>query len=188
MADAGQLDPNQVRNPLDGSAAGWLEALDRAGPVETEGAPTWFPVEQPVEARQGLRHARLEPADHLSVFARIDFDHPAIGVQELSLDHSAAAFRAEVAAARTFGFEAEVLALREAGFARGGSLDNAVVFGADGGVLNPGGLRFADEPVRHKVLDLMGDLALLGGRLRARVTVDRPGHALTHALMRAAVA
>ena len=122
------------------------------------------------------------------MFARIDFDHPAIGVQELSLDHSAAAFRAEVAAARTFGFEAEVLALREAGFARGGSLDNAVVFGADGGVLNPGGLRFADEPVRHKVLDLMGDLALLGGRLRARVTVDRPGHALTHALMRAAVA
>lgn len=171
---------------LDGSAQGWLEAFDRAGIVTTSSQPTVFRVLAPVMASDGARWARLEPADRLDVHAEVCFDHPAVGHHQVRYDGSAAAFRRDIAAARTFGFARDVEALRAAGLARGGSLDNAVVFGLDG-PLNPEGLRFADEPARHKVLDLCGDLALLGARLQGRLTTHRPGHALTHALLRAAI-
>jgi len=171
---------------LDGSAQGWLEALDRAGLVDGAGRPDQFRVSAPVLVRDGDRWARLEPHDGLDLHAEVCFDHPAVGHHRVHFDGTAAAFRRDIAPARTFGFAPDVAALRAAGLARGGSLDNAVVFGDDG-PLNPSGLRFPDEPARHKMLDLCGDLALLGARLRGRLTTTRPGHALTHALLRAAV-
>jgi UDP-3-O-[3-hydroxymyristoyl] N-acetylglucosamine deacetylase len=172
---------------LDGSAQGWLAALDRAGRVEQPGRPTRFRVRAPVTVRDGERWARLEPHDGLELQAEVCFDHPAVGQQQVAFDGTADAFRRDIAPARTFGFETDIAALQAAGLARGGSLDNAVVFGEDG-PLNPGGLRFSDEPARHKLLDLCGDLALLGGRLCGRLTTSRPGHALTHGLLRAAIA
>ena len=170
---------------LDGSAGPWVAALDRAGIVETAGSPDWIRVTAPVRVTDGGRSARLAPGSGCALDLSIAFAHPGIGDQRLRGDVDRNFYRAHLAEARTFGFFAEVEAMRAAGLARGGSLDNAVVFD-DSGVKNPGGLRWSDEPVRHKALDLIGDLALLGARFEGEVSTTRPGHRLTHELLRRA--
>lgn len=168
---------------LDGSALPWVMGLLSVG-LAGQGIlrdPLVLQTPLTVSLPEG-RRAILRPAPSLSLCVAIDFPHPAIGRQSRSIDLGRpGAFATELSWARTFGFAAEVEALRAGGLIAGGSLDNALVFGAEG-PLNPEGLRASDEPVRHKLLDLVGDLALLGRPLQAHVEVERPGHTLTAAL------
>ena len=171
---------------LDGSSAPWVQAIRRAGRDAGRAPRRVLTPTRVIEVRRGAAWARLEPAPWLELAVTVEYAHAAIGAQELCIRPTPDRFDAEPAWARTFGFLEDVERLRAAGRARGGSLENAVVFGPDG-PLNAGGLRAPDEVVRHKTLDLVGDLALFGGPLRARIRVHRPGHALTHALVRAAL-
>jgi UDP-3-O-[3-hydroxymyristoyl] N-acetylglucosamine deacetylase len=140
-------------------------------------------VRRPLEYADGRRAIRIEPCRRFRISYAVDFDHPGIGRQELRIpEMTPRYFEAEIARARTFGFLHEVEALWSAGKARGGSPENTVLLDA-AGVVNPGGLRWPDEFVRHKVLDLLGDLALLGHPIRGHVEVERGGHALHRALM-----
>lgn len=169
---------------LDGSAKGWWEQIDQVGVAPQEAPTQPLRLTQAVEVRQGESWARATPAEALQLCATVAFEHPAIGRQSIALELSDAGFGAEIAWARTFGFLEQVEQLRAAGLARGGSLENAIVFGPQA-PLNPEGLRAPDEVVRHKMLDLIGDLALLDRPLLARVEAFRPGHALTRALVQA---
>lgn len=172
---------------MDGSAASFVHLLRTAGVVEQLATQPVLRVKRPVEVRDGLRWVRVEPARQLALDVRIDYDHPAIGAQRLEIERlEPDVFESEIARARTFGFLADVEAMRASGFARGGSLDNAVVLD-EKGVMNAGGLRIPDEFVRHKALDLIGDLALLGFPLQGRVVVERGGHALHHRFVQALI-
>jgi UDP-3-O-[3-hydroxymyristoyl] N-acetylglucosamine deacetylase len=170
---------------LDGSAAPFVELLLRAGVREQAAPRRVLCLRRAVEVREGERWIRAEPAARFAVTCAIQFAHPAVGRQELSIEgEDPERFADELAPARTFGFLTEAPDLALASLARGASLASAVLLDARG-VLNPEGLRFRDELVRHKVLDLYGDLALLGCRLRAHVRVERGGHRLHHALVAA---
>ena len=169
---------------LDGSAEPWLFLLECAGILPLETARTEIEVLRPVRVEDGEAFAELRPgiADCLELSIAIDFAAPAIGRQSLTLAMRGDAFR-DVARARTFAQAHEVAGLRQAGLAKGGTLDNAVV--VDGAtVLNPSGLRMTDEFVRHKLLDAVGDLALAGW-LRGRFIGNRSGHALNNRVLRA---
>ena len=170
---------------LDGSSAPWVAEIRSVGRTEGSAPRRVVAPRSAVEVCRGPAWARLEPAPALELDVSISFAHPHIGDQRLAIRPTPDRFEAELSWARTFGFLADVERMREAGRARGGSLTNAVVFGPDG-PLNPEGLRSADEPVRHKTVDMMGDLALIGASLQARVRAHRPGHALTRALVAAA--
>jgi len=139
-------------------------------------------VREKVSAVTGNRSITIEPADSYEIDCTIDFPHPFIGVQHRSLTLDNGSFARDIASARTFGFIEEVEALRKANLIRGGSLDNAIVL-TKHGMLNETGLRFADEFVRHKILDIVGDLALLGMTILGRVRAERSGHLLHAALM-----
>jgi UDP-3-O-[3-hydroxymyristoyl] N-acetylglucosamine deacetylase len=144
-------------------------------------------VVKPFEIRDGDRWIRIEPADALRISYAIDFDHACIGRQSLEIPYlDETVFERDLAAARTFGFADEVEELRNAGLARGGSLCNTIVLD-ETRVLNSGGLRWPDEFVRHKITDLLGDLALLGASLDAHIRVEKGGHKLHHQLVRALV-
>lgn len=172
---------------LDGSARPWVDLLEQAGRQAQDAPRRVLVVTEVVELRQGSRWARLSPAPRLELWARIDFAHPDVGEQELGLPMENGEFVHELCWARTFGFVSEVEQMRAMGLAQGGGLHNAIVYGADG-PLNPEGLRARDELVRHKLLDMMGDLALLGHAVHARLEAERPGHALTVALIQALMA
>lgn len=168
---------------LDGSAMPFVAGLLARG-LQAQAAPVRaIRVLKPVEVRDGEAMARLDPAEMLEIDFSIAFPEPAIGRQTRRLNMANGAFVRELSDSRTFCLQADVDRMREGGLARGGSLDNAVVFD-HGRVLTPGGLRHRDEPVRHKMLDAMGDLALAGGPLLARYTGVKAGHALTNRLLR----
>ena len=170
---------------FDGSALPYVALLREAGLREQPAARRVLALARAVEVRDGERSVRAEPAERLCLDYAIDYAHPAIGRQALSFEPgSAERFARELAPARTFGFLSELPELRAAGLARGGSLERAIVLDGER-VLNPEGLRFPDELVRHKLVDLCGDLALLGCGLRARVRAVRAGHALHRALVAA---
>lgn len=167
---------------LDGSAAGWMQALGQAGlRAQGRARAVWRPAEV-IEVREGESAARVEPAEALELDLTIDFPHPLIGTQRWVGRPDAVVFARELAPARTFGFLRDAEALRAAGMALGASLENTVVYDTTS-VLNPEGLRWPDEAVRHKALDTVGDLALLGVPIAARITAHRPGHALHRALL-----
>ena len=170
---------------LDGSSASFLFLIDCAGIVEQNEFVSGIEVLRPVRVEQGEAFAELRPfAFGFDMSLSIAFDAAAIGRQALTLRLTPDSFRAELARARTFTLASEVAQMRAAGLALGGSLDNAVV--VDGAkVLNPGGLRMADEFVRHKLLDAVGDLALAGSPLVGRFVGHRTGHALNNRLLRA---
>ena len=164
---------------MDGSAAPFVEGIVNAGVVE-QGAPSrTIRITRSIRVEDGDKWVELRPAAsaQTSICYEIDFAHPTVGRQQFRFVFTRENFVRQLSPARTFGFVHEVEALRQAGLARGGSLDNAIVVG-DEGVLNPGGLRFADEFVRHKVLDLIGDFALAGLSVHADITAIRSGHAL----------
>ena len=160
---------------LDGSARGWCEAIREAGIEDLGALRNFYVVTAPFHHANGAKRMDVEPCDGLQVAYRIDYQHPALGRQELRLTLRPQSFLAEVSDARTFCFENEVEALRQAGLIKGGSLDCALVVG-ERGVLNPP-VRFDDEFVRHKALDFLGDLALSGRRIRGAFSLDRAGHA-----------
>ncbi len=173
---------------MDGSASAFVDALDQAG-LTTRALPRRFiEVIKPVLVSKHGSLGELRPYQHgFRVEAEIDFDHPLIGKQALSLDIGPKTFRNEIARARTFGFMKDVSQLWSAGYALGASIDNTLVVSEDR-VLNPDGLRYSDEFVRHKVLDAVGDLALAGLPLLAAYRTVRGGHKLNHAVLCALMA
>lgn len=169
---------------LDGSAREFVHAIDAAGRREQAAPRRYVEVLAPIEVWDGNKYAALLPADRFSVDFEIDFANPVIGRQRVVYPITEAVFRAEVATARTFGFLHEVEQLRAAGLVRGGSTDNALVIDGDR-LLNPEGLRFSDEFARHKAMDAVGDLYVLGSPLLAAYEGRYAGHALNNRLVRA---
>ncbi len=169
---------------LDGSAVPFVEGFLAAG-IEAQDAPVMaIRVLRVVEVCDGDAVARLEPAELLEIDFQIDFAEAAIGRQTKRLNLANGAFVRELSDSRTFCRQIDVDAMRANGLALGGTLENAVVFQGDQ-VLSPGGLRHADEPVRHKMLDALGDLYLAGAPILGRYTGIRAGHAMTNRLLRA---
>lgn len=171
---------------LDGSALPWVSLLDEAGRVELEVERAWLKVASPVILNEEGRTlvAEPDPREGLRVGCVVDFPHPAIGRQEWAGVVDEEVYRRDIAPARTFVLERDIAAAQAAGLAKGGSLHNAVVFADDGTVKNPEGLRFADEPVRHKVLDAVGDLFLAGRPVWGKFSLTAPGHTANNRLLR----
>lgn len=168
---------------MDGSSASFVFLLRSAGIFDQPAPRARLRVQRPLEIRDGERSIRIEPARELRISYAIDYLHPAIGRQTLTnIAVNGESFEREICRARTFGFLHEVQTLWKLGLARGGNLDNTVVLDEER-VLNRDGVRFPDEFVRHKVLDLIGDLALLGMPLEGHVHVERGGHALHQRLL-----
>ena len=173
---------------MDGSARPFVEAIDGGGIVTQSSPRTVLKVIDTVEAHDpGTgRWSRISPYDGFVIDCEIAFDHPLLRQQRIRFEGEPRRFATEIAPARTFGMLADVEEMRAAGLALGGGLDNSVVFSATD-VINPGGLRFSDECVRHKVLDMIGDLALLGAPVLGRFSASRSGHAFNLALVRQAL-
>ena len=171
---------------MDGSAGPFVYLLQSAGIEEQRAPKRFFRIRRPVEVRDGDKWARFEPYDGFRVSFSIVFDHPVFErtSQSLTIDFAETSYTKEVARARTFGFVQDVEAMRDAGLALGGSLDNAVVLD-EYRVLNTDGLRYADEFVKHKVLDAIGDLYLVGHPLIGAFSAHKSGHALNNQLLRA---
>jgi UDP-3-O-[3-hydroxymyristoyl] N-acetylglucosamine deacetylase len=169
---------------LDGSAEPFVQLIRQAGIHELRPARRFLLVRKAVTVAEGDKLARLAPArGKFSIHYTIDFRHPLISDQSFKLELNERSFQKEIARARTFGFKKDVERLHRAGLARGGSLENAVVVD-DFNILNPEGLRFPDEFVRHKILDALGDLSLLGMPIIGHHTAIKSGHALNHQLVR----
>jgi UDP-3-O-[3-hydroxymyristoyl] N-acetylglucosamine deacetylase len=162
---------------MDGSSAPFVRLIQSAGVVTQHRRQSFLKITRPMEIVDGSRRIRIEPSSTPRITYTIQYDHPLIRTQTYAYEHSTHAFAAEIAEARTFGFLQEVEALWARGLGRGGNLDNTVVLSQDG-ILNESGLRFADEFVRHKVLDLIGDFSLLGLPFIGHLIADRSGHAL----------
>ncbi|WP_374516016.1 UDP-3-O-acyl-N-acetylglucosamine deacetylase [Brevundimonas sp.] len=172
---------------LDGSALQFVQLLDRAGFRRQEAPVRYIEILEPIRVEEGDKSAVLLPCDRYEMRFEIDFPTPVIGNQVVDFVVDEDTFRNEIMAARTFGFAHEVEALRKAGLARGGSLENAVVIDGDQ-ILNPGGLRMEREFVRHKALDAIGDLYVLGAPLLGRYEGVKAGHAINNLLVRALLA
>lgn len=167
---------------LDGSSGPFLYLVRSAGIRILEAPKSFVVIRRPVVLRDGDREVALSPCDRLRIDCAIDFHHPLVPGQALSIDFSSNSFTRELARARTFGFLKDVEAMKSAGLARGGSLENAIVVD-EFSILNPEGLRYPDEFVRHKMLDALGDLALFGHPVIGHLRVTKSGHALHHRLV-----
>jgi UDP-3-O-[3-hydroxymyristoyl] N-acetylglucosamine deacetylase len=174
---------------MDGSASPYVLLIQQAGIEEQAAAKKFLRVTRRVEVKDGDKWARLEPYEGYRLSFSIDFRHPVIErtTQAVTVDFAETSYLKEIARARTFGFMHEVEELRDNGLALGGGLDNAVVLD-EYRVLNSEGLRFADEFIRHKLLDAIGDLYLMGKPLLGAFTAHKSGHALNNRLVRAALA
>jgi UDP-3-O-[3-hydroxymyristoyl] N-acetylglucosamine deacetylase len=174
---------------MDGSAGPFVFLIQSAGIQEQSSPKRFMRIRRTVEIEDGDKWARFEPWDGFKVSFTIDFDHPTFrnSTQLASIDFSTTSFVKEVSRARTFGFMRDLEALRKAGLARGGGMDNAIVMDSFR-VLNDDGLRYEDEFVKHKVLDAIGDLYLLGHPLIGAFSAYKSGHALNNRLLRALTA
>jgi len=174
---------------MDGSAGPFVFLLQSAGIVEQQAPKRYLRVKAPVEIRDGDKWARFDPFPGFKLDFTIDFPHPVFGTENrhVVVDFAEHSYVKEVARARTFGFMQDVEAMRSAGLALGGSLQNAIVLD-ETRVLNTEGLRYDNEFVKHKVLDAIGDLYLLGRPLIGQYTAFKPGHALNNMLARALLA
>lgn len=167
---------------LDGSSENFLELIERAGIVEQNAPRRFLKILKKVELEQEDRKMSVEPSDKFEIDCTIDFPHPFIKKQNFRFEMKNGSFGREIASARTFGFTAEIEMLRKANLALGGSLDNAIVLTPDG-MLNENPLRFADEFVRHKILDIIGDFALLGMPILGKITAEKSGHSVHASMM-----
>jgi len=167
---------------LDGSCTPFVELLQRAGLRRQRAHRSYLRLLRPVEVVDGGKRIAVFPDERFRITSSIDFPHPCVGRQAMGIELTPAIFEREIAPARTFGFLDELPQMKNMGLIRGGSLANALVFTRDA-VMNAAGLRFPDECCRHKILDLIGDLALLGHPLRAHVVAERAGHAMHTALV-----
>ncbi len=174
---------------MDGSAAPFVFLVQSAGVIEQTAPKKFIRVKKTIKIEDGDKWAKFEPFEGFKVSFSIDFDHPifAKSPQSATVDFSTTSFVKEVSRARTFGFMHEVEALREAGLALGGSHDNAIVMDSFT-ILNDDGLRYEDEFVKHKILDAIGDLYLLGHQLIGAFSAYKSGHALNNRLLRALIA
>ena len=168
---------------MDGSSAPFVALIEQAGVKELRAGKRFVMITSPVEVRDGDKLARLEPADGFTVKFTADFKHPLITDQGFEVTVTDRSFEREVARARTFCFRKDVEQMQKMGLALGGSLENAIVL-EEFSIMNPEGLRFPDEFARHKVLDAIGDLALLGLPVLGTLTAVKSGHALNQALVR----
>ena len=168
---------------LDGSGKPFVELIRNAGVRELSRPRTYLRILKTVGVREGKKTIVIHPADHFAITCETDYGHALAGRQTLEMVVTPERYAREIAPARTFGFERDLDRMRDMGLIRGASLENAVCFGPDG-VLNPEGLRFPDECCRHKVLDLIGDLALLGRPLLGHVVAEHAGHAMHTALVK----
>lgn len=172
---------------MDGSAAPFVFLIECAGTAEQDAPRRALQILKEITVADTERSASITPGDGFSVEFEIDFDSPAIARQQWSLQITDSTFKRDVSRARTFGFLEEVDKLRAMGLALGGSLDNAIVISGDR-VINQGGLRYENEFVRHKVLDLIGDLYLIGAPILGRVACRRAGHAITQRMLKTLLA
>jgi UDP-3-O-[3-hydroxymyristoyl] N-acetylglucosamine deacetylase len=163
----------------DGSADCFFQALRSAGIIEQQALRKYIYITKPIHFAQGDKYASVVPYNGFKLTCTIEFPHERIGRQKIELDMSEHSFDKELSKARTFGFLKDVEAMQKMGLALGGSLDNAVVLD-DTSVLNPGGLRFNDEFVRHKAMDALGDLLMLGHPLIGHVSLHKAGHDVMH--------
>jgi UDP-3-O-[3-hydroxymyristoyl] N-acetylglucosamine deacetylase len=167
---------------MDGSAAPFSYLITTAGIRVQEDPKRFVVIKRPVTVNDGDKEATLAPASRFRVDCKIDFKHPLISDQAFGLEFSDRGFSREISRARTFGFLRDVENLKKVGLARGGSLENAIVID-EFSILNPDGLRYPDEFVRHKVLDAIGDMALFGSPVLGSLKVVKSGHALHHKLV-----
>jgi UDP-3-O-[3-hydroxymyristoyl] N-acetylglucosamine deacetylase len=178
------IDVDSLEVPIaDGSAEPFIEMIEQAGVAMLEAPRQFLRVLKRVEVEQADRRMSIQPADVFSISCSIEFHHPMIGIQRRHIEFANGQFAKQIAPARTFGFLDEVEALRNLGLARGGSLENAIILTPEGGILNREGLRFADEFVRHKIMDIVGDLALFGMPVLGHVEAERTGHGVHTALV-----
>ena len=168
---------------LDGSSKFFLEAIQAAGVVEQDQPRKYIYIREPIQIFEGDKQAFVLPYDGLRITCTIDFEHKAIGKQNIDIDINEVSFAREIASARTFGFLKDVEKLKTMGLIQGGSFENVVVLDNEK-VLNQEGLRYADEFVRHKVLDALGDLVTLGAPLMGHVVLYKAGHDLLNRLVR----
>jgi len=168
---------------MDGSAAPFIFLLRSAGIREQKSPKRFVVIKRPLEIHDGGRSVRINPSKSLKISFAIDFNHPLLRDQAFDLSFSGKDFIKEISRARTFGFLRDIQTLREHGLALGGSLDNAIVID-DFRILNEDGLRYKDEFVRHKILDFIGDLAVLGCPVIGHFVVKKSGHALNHQLLK----
>lgn len=167
---------------LDGSGLPFIELLRKAGRKELRRPRRYMRIVKPVTVESNGRSVAILPCDHFHLRTHNFYDHPLVGDQTLELPVTPDAYASKIAPARTFGFEYELDQMRDMGLIRGACMDNAVCFTRTG-VANPGGLRFEDECCRHKALDLIGDLALIGRPLLGEVVAEKAGHAMHIALV-----
>jgi UDP-3-O-[3-hydroxymyristoyl] N-acetylglucosamine deacetylase len=172
---------------MDGSSEPFVFLLDCAGRVQQRATRRMIEILREVSVEEGASRATIAPHDGFMLSVEIAFNHPLIATQKATYDFSDTSFKQALARARTFGFARDVEKMRSMGLALGGSLHNAVVLGEDD-ILNEGGLRYADEFVRHKALDCVGDYFLAMGQLRGMVSTTRPGHGINNKLLRAVFA
>ena len=183
--DNALIDVDSLEVPiLDGSSREWVERIAEAGTAELIAPRNHLRVLKRIAVAEKDRTMSIEPADEFRIECEIDFPHPMIGTQQYTLSLNADRYRQEIAPARTFGFLHELEMLQRNGLARGGSLENAIALTPEG-ILNPEPLRFPDEFVRHKILDIIGDLALCGLPLLGAVQAVRSGHGLHTMLLSA---
>ena len=177
------IDLDSIEIPImDGSSEDFIELIADAGIVEQDAPRHILRILEKVEYAQGDRKMSIEPAKNFEIDCVIDFPHPFIERQALNFAFENGSFGKEIASARTFGFTHEIDMLRKANLALGGSLDNAIVL-TENGMLNKTPLRFDDEFVRHKILDIIGDLALLGMPIEGKIVAEKSGHAVHAQLM-----
>ena len=176
--DNAYVDLDNLEVPiLDGSARPFTDAIARVGLLTQDRPREYIAISREFSLAENGRSLAIYPADRFEIECAIDFEHPFIGPQELSFECTEEAYATSIAPARTFGFERDVATLQNSGLIRGGSLENAILL-TEAGMLNETPLRFSDEFVRHKILDLLGDFALIRQPVLGRMVANRAGHAL----------
>lgn len=168
---------------MDGSAAPFVRLIQSVGVLSQHARQPYLKIMAPIEVSEGTKWVRIEPSSTPQITYTIHYDHPAIKTQTYHHDCSVTNFSEHIASARTFGFLHEVQALWARGLGQGGTLDNTVVL-SETGVVNESGLRFSNEFVRHKILDLIGDFSLLGMPFIGHLSAERSGHALHNRLVK----
>lgn len=182
--DNAHVEVNAYELPImDGSAGPFASMVKEAGIVEQDAPRYFFVVKEPIELKQGDKSVAIYPSSTYKITCSIDFNHPLIGQQSCTIEVTKETFEHEIADARTFGFLHEIEYLKKYGFARGGSLSNAIVIDKQT-IINPDGLRYPDEFVRHKILDCIGDFSLLGMPILGHVVANRSGHFFNHAFLK----
>jgi len=168
---------------MDGSAEPFTRLFKNVGVREQESKRYFFVIREPIEVAEAGKSVGIFPCDSFKITYTIDFPHPMLKEQTLTISVENETFEQEISRARTFGFVQQVDYLKKNGFALGGSLDNAIVIDQSNNILNKDGLRYSDEFVRHKILDFLGDLSLLGMPIIGHVIANKSGHTLNHALL-----